>query len=494
MIVRPAGRAAKDIFKILLVAALYIPCAKISFLTSFSSNPAGPTPIWVPSGYSIAMILILGEKVWPGIALGALLVDFSLKAPPLTALGLALANTIEPLVAAHLLKRARFNPDFTSLRDVYVVMIAAALISTAASATIGVSVLVLLGPVPIGSYLLNWWDWWVANALSDLILGPFLLAWMRALPWLSFRPKMLAEIVFGSLLGCAVTGFVFFSTQGEENMPFAYWLYPFVIWLAIRVGFRATVTGMLVFSIAAIWSTVIGRGPFVGSFPRQSIAYIQTFLSITAVTGMTMAVVVEELRASLQLRDEFLSIASHELRTPLSALMTQNALINRLISRGSFADFPAEKQRKLIAISLSQLKRLDRLVNDLLEVSRIVAGKMPALREELDLSELVRQVIINLITNAAKYGAGHPVEVRTRRQGDAAIIEVRDYGIGISKEDQERIFGRFERAVSIKSYGGLGLGLYISRQIVDAHGGRIRVESTAGKGATFAVELPLTES
>ena len=154
-------------------------------------------------------------------------------------------------------------------------------------------------------------------------------------------------------------------------------------------------------------------------------------------------------------------------------------------------------------------------------VSRITAGKVTLHRERLDLADVARevveryagasrsrielrtvsapgswdrtrleQVVTNLLANAIKYGDGKPIDVIVEpRDGGAAFI-VRDRGIGIAPQDADRIFGRFERAISATAYGGLGLGLYIARQIVVAHGGRISVESTPGEGATFTVVLP----
>jgi len=102
----------------------------------------------------------------------------------------------------------------------------------------------------------------------------------------------------------------------------------------------------------------------------------------------------------------------------------------------------------------------------------------------------IEQVLTNLMSNAMKFGAGSPIEVLARASDDHVEIEVRDFGIGISQEDQTRIFGRFERAVSTRNFGGLGLGLYISAQIVRSHQGTLHVESEPGKGARFVVRLP----
>jgi len=184
-----------------------------------------------------------------------------------------------------------------------------------------------------------------------------------------------------------------------------------------------------------------------------------------------------------------------------------------------------------------QIRRIALLVNELLDLSRLRLGKLELRREELDLAELAReiianlqseidlsgsrvdlqvmgtagaagaagtvtgawdrlrlgQVLTNLLVNAVKFGQGKPISVTVERDGAGrALLEVRDQGIGIAPEHQARVFGRFERAVSAEHFGGLGLGLYIARQIVEAHGGEIRVESTPGDGSTFRVELPRT--
>ena len=186
------------------------------------------------------------------------------------------------------------------------------------------------------------------------------------------------------------------------------------------------------------------------------------------------------------------------------------------------ADDLAERLEK----ASGHVARLERLINELLDVARISTGRMGMDREEMDLSALARevverfaddserahaplalaaaaavvgswdrlrldQVLTNLVANAIKYGAGHPIDVEVGGDREQAVVRVRDRGIGIGAEDQERIFGRFERAVSQRHFGGLGLGLWIVRQIVEAHGGSITVESTPGKETTFTVALPL---
>lgn len=228
-------------------------------------------------------------------------------------------------------------------------------------------------------------------------------------------------------------------------------------------------------------------------------------------------------RRAVQARDEFMSIASHELRTPLTSLQLHLQKLRRDAGRG-VTEIPNRTLRALDAIE-RQTSRLTGLVNSLLDLSRIAHGRLDVSLERTDIAALVRdvvskheedaalaacpidlrveplvgvtdhlrleQVVTNLLSNALKYGKGRPVHVTLSREGADALLEVRDEGIGIPAEAVERIFGRFERAVSSRHYGGLGLGLYIVRQIVDALGGQIDVSSPSVGGACFRVRLPV---
>jgi signal transduction histidine kinase len=225
-------------------------------------------------------------------------------------------------------------------------------------------------------------------------------------------------------------------------------------------------------------------------------------------------------------RDEFLSIAGHELRTPLTALKMQLQLLERMLHNPqlSTAQLPERVGR-----ALSATARLERLVTDLLDVARIASGRLALEPEACDLGDVVRevldrfsealgvagctlsfsagsasvgrwdrarldQVISNIVANAIKYGAGRPIDVVVGVAGERASVSVRDRGIGIAEADRWRIFERFERAVSERHYGGLGLGLWIANQIVLAHDGCIRVDSQLGQGATFVIDLPRSAS
>ncbi len=234
----------------------------------------------------------------------------------------------------------------------------------------------------------------------------------------------------------------------------------------------------------------------------------------------------EELRAAIDLRDEFMSVASHELKTPLTALHMQLQLLLRMASKsGAVSD---SKIIELSKAAVGSAQDLANLLDELLDVTYIRVGKMSLdltkmdLRQSLtDQIELIQesanqkgssitfianqsivgrwdpirisQVLSNLLSNAIKYGEGKPIEVTlsTDDMRKSARIEVQDAGIGISQEMQSKIFERFQRAISADKITGLGLGLYFVRQIIQAHNGTIRVESNPDCGSRFIVELPL---
>ena len=278
---------------------------------------------------------------------------------------------------------------------------------------------------------------------------------------------------------------------------------------------------------------LVARGQTVGVLSLVSVApgrrYTSADLDLAQEVACRAAIAIDnarlyrETQEAIRVRDEFLSVASHELYTPMTSLTL--SLQTMLQAASSGRSLTSQATSKLLELAARQGQRLTRLIGNLLDVSRIEMGRLPLEVARMELGALVRdvverfepdlarsrcsvsirgdapvsgmwdrsridQVVTNLLSNAMKFGAGKPIDIILREEAGVARLIVKDFGIGVDRTRQPLIFDRFERAVSSRHYGGLGLGLYISRRIVEAHGGSIRVESQPGSGSTFTVELP----
>jgi signal transduction histidine kinase len=235
-----------------------------------------------------------------------------------------------------------------------------------------------------------------------------------------------------------------------------------------------------------------------------------------------------ELQRSLRMRDEFMSLVAHELRTPLNTLFLETQMRSLQLKRGNMPAFNAEQMGNMIKRDERQIKSMIRLIDDMLDVSRMKSGTLSIRPGKVELMALlervvtdlslaaaaagcnllllphppvegwwdefrIEQVVVNLLTNALRYGGGGEVEVSVHGEGCNVRIDVSDHGKGIAPDFIERIFEPYERGAKSGEPKGLGLGLYISRQLATSHGGQLTASSLPGQGATFSLTLPCTE-
>jgi signal transduction histidine kinase len=264
------------------------------------------------------------------------------------------------------------------------------------------------------------------------------------------------------------------------------------------------------------------------SFTDESMAVLEMLASQAAIS-IENAYLYDDLRKSVRARDEFIAIASHELKSPLNSVSLYVQTLKLIVQRKKISEYPEAKLLSILDISNSSIKTLAGLVDQLLDVSRMTLGAFKISLESVDLSEVVRdaigrfqkqlasagcaceldlapgivgdwdrwrleQVVNNLISNAIKYASGKPIVIRTFLLEGRAVLSVEDRGIGISPQDRKKLFRPFERAVPYRSISGFGLGLYIIKKIVEAHEGKIELESEPGRGTTFRIDLPLNPS
>lgn len=513
-------RYVSYVVKIAILFGVYFFTAKLGLSLGAVSGFA--TLVWLPTGISLAALILFGYKLWPAILAAAFLVNFLAGAPLFAAIGISIGNTLEALVGVYLLKRyAQFHPSLNRQQDVFGLIFLAAIISTMVSATIGVFSLVLSNTITPSLNI--WLAWWIGDMISNLIAAPLLLVWSTR-PSVSKQVPQIVE-VFALSMGVIITGLFVFGSMihiETQNPSLTYLVFPPLIWAALRFGQRGAVTAAFIMSIIAVIGTVLGYGPFARQQLDQSLLMLQSFMGVTTATVMILAAVVAERKASERRKDDFISMASHELKTPITSIKAFTQILQKILTKS--ADKRALPYLNRMDM---QLDKLTHLVNDLLDLSKIQAGKLELRREYFSLPTLIKdivdnmqltatqhkihvkgtitdkvyadkeritEVILNLLSNAIKYSPqAKKIVIKMTQNKRTAIVSVQDYGVGIAKDDHKRIFDRFFQVATNGGIAlpGLGIGLYLSRQIIKYHAGKIWLESTQGKGTTFYFSIPI---
>jgi signal transduction histidine kinase len=501
--------------QVLVLAAVYVGAAKLGIALRVAHGVI--TPVWAPTGLAIAALLLFGMRLWPGVALGALVANATSGVSVLTATGIAVGNTLEAVVATYLLHRVRFHPTLARARDVLALVVVGCLVATTVSATIGTLTLVIAGKSSLGSYGGDWLLWWFGDVIGALVVAPLVLVWVgtraRIDGW---------RIVEGAALIASlgvVGGVVFFG--GRWQYPYV--LFPLLVWAALRFGQRGAVTAIFLVTSLGIWGTLDGAVAIGGATETQSVQVLQALIAVVAVSLLIMAATIEErqsaeaaARRADDLKAKFLSMATHEMRTPLAVTAGYAQLLLEHWSRTT-----DEEKRRAVERMADQSQRLGRLVEDLLATSRIDAGQLVVRTRDLQLNEVVaevledvkgppvtvvdsgplfvqadrdhvEQIVVNYLSNAFKYGAA-PFSIELAGADGAAVLRVCDGGRGVPEDFVSGLFERFSRGPSGVAPGvsGTGLGLSIVRELARAQGGDAWYEPNQPAGACFCLRLPL---
>jgi signal transduction histidine kinase/ActR/RegA family two-component response regulator len=393
-----SARSLRSLVPIVVLFAVYVVTARFGLWIDAVSGFA--TPVWPPTGISLVALSLFGYRLWPGIALGAFLVNRLAGAPLLAAGGMAAGNTLEAVLGTYLLQRAvGFRPPLDRLRDVIGLVAAAAVLSTTVSATIGVTSGWLGGVIPSIHSGQAWWTWWLGDMIGDLVIAPLLFVWI-AQPRIRMTHRQAAEagILLISVIGVSLL--IFGSPLATRTISSPYLLFPLLIWAALRFGQHGAVTTIVAVSTVAIWGTVYGSGPFAGQSRHEDLLLLQTFVGVVAVTILVLAAVVSErkrLEEALRQRaealaradrakDQFLAMLAHELRNPLAPILHAIELLEQL----GAPEPPLIRAREIIH---RQVSHQAHLLDDLLNVSRIARGKIVLRCERLDLVPLIRSTV-----------------------------------------------------------------------------------------------------
>jgi PAS domain S-box-containing protein len=278
---------------ILALAAVYFGAAK--FGLSLAVVNASATAVWPPTGIALAVLLLWGYRLWPGIFLGAFLVNLTTQGTWATTLGIATGNTLEALLGAWLVNQfANGRQAFEKARDIFKFIMLAVIVSTTVSATFGTTSLALGGFTQWNDYIPIWTTWWLGDAIGALIVAPLILIWSKTpLSRWNWRRLLEAAAIIGCVLLVSLIGF-----GREVNNPLSryirFLLYPSVLWVTFRFGQRGAITAVFSVACVAIWGTLHGFGPFVLPDPNESLLFLQGYLGAFAVTNLVLGALVSE--------------------------------------------------------------------------------------------------------------------------------------------------------------------------------------------------------
>ncbi len=509
------------------------------FLVPSGGN--GASLVWPPAAVGLALLFFGGLELWPALATGFFIVLASRSiAPPLIAIT-AIGNVAESVFAAYLLRTyIGLNPMFSRLRDTLGIIFAA-VVATLVTATV----------VTLGVYLVNhqaapssalWVGLWVGHTVSLIAMGPFLLRWLH-------RPlftKTSSEVVegvtlFGSIF--TLTILIFWTPYGSiGGISLLYVLIMFLIWAALRSGPRGTTLSIFILSAVGSVGTLYGYGPLTHSpnlavtlFGIQMIIGVLSviFLLFTSITEERKEAVndlegsVEKLQDALQklssedkAKSDFIAILAHELRNPLSPILSGLEILKTKESG----------DKDVLHMMGAHLHSIARLLDDLLDISRISQKKFKLQKENVEMGKIVEhtlemvrpfmatrnhtllthlpekeiwlhgdpvrlsQILVNLLNNAARYtDPGGVIELVVKTDGSQFIATVKDSGIGIGRDRLHKVFEAFGGTEENGHRpGGLRIGLSLARRMAEMHHGSVSVMSEGeGKGSTFTVRIPL---
>jgi signal transduction histidine kinase/integral membrane sensor domain MASE1 len=286
------SRRAIHLGESIAIAAVYFAAAKLGLAMAFVAPQV--TVVWPPTGIALAAVMLLGRRVWPAIWIGALLANATVSVAPLAvAAGIATGNTLEATVGALLLRRWRVRPSLDRIRFVLFLLAGGALLSTTISATIGVTSLCLGDIRPWSAFGQIWIVWWLGDAMSILVVAPFLLVWSG---WPPARwPRARIGEGLALLTGLVIALWLIFATRvAPAATPLHYALFPFVIVAALRFGQPGTTALNAIASAIGIWGTVAGIGPFGGGDVALGLVQAQLFVAVIAGTGLILASAITE--------------------------------------------------------------------------------------------------------------------------------------------------------------------------------------------------------
>jgi integral membrane sensor domain MASE1 len=524
-----------------LLAGVYVVAGKLGLRLAVVNESA--TTIWPPTGIALAGCLIFGIRIWPGVLVGALIVNLTTSGSWPASIGIAVGNAAEAVVGCFLVNRyANGRLAFERIRDVFRFTILAAVLSTTLSATIGVSSLVLSRAASWSDFGAIWLTWWLGDLGGDLIIAPFLILWSS---WPAIRWN-LSRFLEGALL-IALLFFLSSAIFGgllpfsPKSYAIGFLCIPVVLWASFRFGPRSTSGVLLLLSAVALWGTLRSFGSFSPEARNETLVFLQAFLGVISITALALSAAVAEgrkaaealaqklaevARLNVQLDQQkeeigaYHRLLSHDISNFSMALL---GLVERLLLQ---ADGPLTgKQEELIRRSNRQVLEMNRMAENARMLVRVRERGLPAPGDPVSIDDVLRKavelvrdlhfdrpfeisiecppgaklvgaplldsILVNLLDNAVRHnrkGAKPELKVRVLPADGRFIIEIR----GGEPPPKEIIAGLFEKEKKVSPSSGHGIGVILVREILQRSEGTILAKTVPGeKGEVFEVSVTL---
>jgi signal transduction histidine kinase len=509
----------------------------LAFVVSrfFAAYGLFPAPIWLPTSVALVAAMVGSWGLFPGIFLGSFLANDILFAPPhyVSAI-ISFTNALGPVVGAIAIRR--FRPPaglFTRFGGVLAFLVGATMLSPAISATGGMIAIGIQHHLAAADLYSLWIGWWLTDSGGTLYLAPAMLLWLGI-----ERPSEGPRAHFSRRdllvwLGVAVGALVLFATPplhgADIRAAFPFLLVVPLSWIALRMSLRSAYTLVSLVSIVACAGTVAGYGPFQDLAAANPLRMVGALVVLLATNVLTIVALFNERRSAEEtsrVKSSLLASMSHDLRTPLGAIIGF-ADVMRNETWGPVGD---PRYREYVDHIHDSGRLLLDIINDILDLSKIEAGKREIRAEMLDASVVaracvqivqtkaaekriairvdadpevrvyaddlaLRQILLNLLSNAIKFtpAEGH-VEVRILNDpAGGSAVEVVDSGVGMDAEGIKVALEPYGQVIggSALDDAGTGLGLPIAVRLVELHGGRLSITSTPGKGTRVRASFPL---
>ena len=410
--------AMKNVATAVGLAVVYFVAGKLGLQLAYVH--ASATAVWPCTGIAVAALLVFGYRVWPGILIGAFLVNLTTAGSVATSIVIAAGNTLEGLAGCYLVSRfARGKETFARAQDIFKFAVLAGMVATSVSATIGVATLAIGGFADWAAFGSIWCTWWLGDAVGAVTVTPLLLLWWEN-PQLRWTRQQVTELAF-LFLGLFGTGWVVFGKPFHselKNYPLEYLCIPFLIWAAFRFGRRKAATALCALSMIAVWGTLHGYGPFARESQNASLLLMQAFMGIMAVTTLALAAeVTEHKRAEERVRhmavsDPLTGLANH--RQMVEALETEIKRFGR-----------NERPFVVLLLDLDGLKK----INDAL-------GHIVGSRALCRLADMLRLYSREMDT-AARYGGDEFVLILPETDAEAARMVAQRISKRLAEDGEE---------------------------------------------------------